>query len=73
MKDIAEFFKDAMEMQDDYQMMTISGFKSEKKLVKILDGFMEKYGFKYDEALAYARGSMTYAQFYDAFRRLCNG
>lgn len=42
MKDIAEFFKDAMEMQDDYQMMTISGFKSEKKLVKILDGFMEK-------------------------------
>lgn len=67
--DAVELMKDAMEMADDYQMMLSSGFKSEKKLIKILDGFMQKYGFTRDEALAVARGSITYAQFYHALRR----
>ena len=67
--DAVELMKDAMEMSNDYQMMLVSGFKSEKKLIKILDGFMQKYEFTRDEALAVARGSITYAQFYQALRR----
>lgn len=67
--DAVELMKDAMEMADDYQMMLVSGFKSEKKLIKILDGFMQKYSFTRDEALAVARGSITYAQLYHALRR----
>ena len=67
--DAIDLMKDAMEMSNDYQMMLISGFRSDSKLIKILDGFMQKYGFTKDEALAVARGSITYAQFYHALRR----
>ena len=64
-----DLMKDAMEMADDYQGMLLSGFRSERTLIKILDGFMQKYGFTRDEAIAVAKGSITYAQFYHALRR----
>lgn len=71
MKDIGavELMKDAMELQDDYQGILISGFKSDRAIVKIFDPFMQKYGFTKEEALAVARGSITYAQMYHALRR----
>ena len=67
--DVTEFMKDAMELSDDYQSMNLSGFRSERNLLKILDPFMQKYGFTQDEALAVARGTVTYAQIYHALRR----
>lgn len=64
-----EFLEEAIHLQDDYMAVVQSGFYHKKKVIRLLDPYMQKYGMTFEEAEQAARNRLTLRGYYDILKR----